>query len=110
MEEAVERSKQVNEIILNVGRKYAKDFENDNLKFTNALLHLGGCRGMMVWIYCLLRNYGKIPALETLPKDQKEEMWAFIKDVCGEKRNDRELCRQMMMAFYALEYFLNEQK
>lgn len=110
MHESVEISNKHLESFWNVGRKYAREFEWDNLKFTEILINLGGCRKMMVWIYCLLRNYGKITALKDLPKEQKEEMWLFIKDLCGEKKTDLELCRQMCMAFYALEYFLNEQK
>jgi hypothetical protein len=91
LDEVIERLNRQREILFDVGRKYARDFENDNLKFTEALR-----------LYCLLRNIGKVTALEDLPLDEKQEMWAFIKEVCGEKRTDRELCRQMMMAFYAL--------
>jgi len=110
LDEAVQRSSHVREILLDVGRKYARSFEQDNLRFTDSLLNLGGCRKMMVWLYCLLRNIGKLTPLEELPQEEKEHMWEFVKEICVGEHRQREKMREMMMVFYTLEYFLNEQK
>lgn len=110
MNEAVQIAYKEREILFDVGRKYAQSFENDNIKFTEALLNLSGCRKMMVWLYCLLRNTGKLKALEDLPQEEKEHMWEFMKEICTGEHQQREKMRQMAMVFYALEYFLNEQK
>lgn len=110
MEDAVKIAKAQTEYMWSLGRKMAKEFEWDNIRFTEVLIAASGTRKLLVWIYCLLRNYKKVIALEDLAQEDKEHMWLFIKDVVGERKNETELCKQMCMAFYALEYFLNEKR
>jgi len=92
-----------------LGRKLAREFEWDNISFTERLVALGGFRGILVWIYCLLRNYGKLTPLEQLSEEDKASMWNTALDVCKENRTKKKL-HEIVMSFYALEYFLNEQK
>lgn len=100
----------MDDIFLNYGRKQAAAFEEDNIGYTNALLMLGGCRKMLVWIYCLLINYKKIQPIESLPKEQKEQIWEFVKEICIEGHRQKEKMIQMVKVFYTIEYFLNEKK
>lgn len=110
MDECVEISKWVNDQIIDVGRKYARLFEEDNLKFTNAMLFLSGSRKFVKWIYRLLVNRKLLMPLEDLPQEQKESMWEFVKDICKGGDRIKEKMHEMAIVFYVIEYFLNEQK
>lgn len=110
MEEAVKIAKANTEFMWELGRKLAREFEYDNVTFTERLVALSGTRGLLVWIYCLLRNYGKITALEKLTQEEKQGMWNLAKDVCQNEHRTTKKMHQVVMAFYAIEYFLNEQK
>lgn len=110
MDNPVEISNKQLEYMWELGRKLTRDFENENVTFTDALIRLGGVRKMMVWIYCLLRNYGKLTAIELLDHDVKEKMWRFVKEVCKGKTEDIQKMKEIAMAFYTIEYFINENK
>lgn len=98
----------MDETLLVFARKQAKLFENDNIAYTEALLRLRGCRKMMVWVYCALRNYKMAPAIEELDKVDKEHIWEIVKDLCKGEHREKQKMKEMAMALYALEYFLNE--
>lgn len=103
-------SRQIDDIIFDSGRKYAQMFEDDNLKFTEALLFLGGSRRLMKWVYGMLVSRNLITKMEDLPQDQKQSMWEFVKEICvGEHRTQQKM-HEMAIVFYVIEYFLNEQK
>lgn len=91
------------------GRKETATFESNNLGYTESLIVGNGRRMLMVWIYCLLRNYKKIKPIEDLEPDVKRQMWGFVKEVCDGKTSDIQKMKQIAMVFYAIEYFLNEQ-
>lgn len=110
MEPAVEIAKAQTEYMWELGRKFARQFEWDNIRFTEMLVAAGGTRGLLVWIYCLLRNYKKIVALEDLSKEDKDQMWGLAMDVCQGEHRTRKKMHEIVMAFYALEYFLNEKR
>lgn len=102
--------KQSNDLIVNAGRKYAQLFENDNLGFTQAMLRLSGSRMLMKWVYGLLVGRKQLTKLEDLPQEEKESMWEFIKDICVDEFRTKEMMYQMVIVFYTIEYFLNENK
>lgn len=108
MHQAVEISNKQLEYMWELGRKYTTGFENDNVAFTEAIIILGGTRKVLVWIYCLLRNYGKLTSIELLEQDVKEKMWKFVKEVCKGKTEDRQRMKEVAQAFYVIEYFINE--
>lgn len=110
MENELVISRQVNDVIINAGRKYAQLFENDNLGFTQAMLRLTGSRGLMKWVYGMLVARKLLKPLEELTQEQKEEIWDFVKDICVDEFRTREMMYQMAIVFYTIEYFLNEDK
>lgn len=95
-------------VIMNTGRKMTKTFENDNEAFTNALILTGGTRGMMKWVYSHLKGRRRIAPIEELDTDSKKQIWAFIREICLNKTNDKNVMKDVAVAFYTLEYFLNE--
>lgn len=105
---AIEIANKQTEYMWELGRKHAQDFENNNIAFTDAVIMLTGTRKLLVWIYCLLRNHGKLTAIELLEKDVKEKMWAFVKDICKGKTEDIQRMKEVAKAFYVIEYFINE--
>jgi hypothetical protein len=108
MDNPVEISNNQLEYMWEVGRKHVRDFENNNIAFTDSVIMLTGTRKLLVWIYCLLRNYGKLTAIELLDQDVKEKMWRFVKEVCKGKTEDIQKMKEIAMAFYTIEYFINE--
>lgn len=108
MDEAVQIAKAQTEMMWNIGRKEAALFEANNVGYTETVVLFSGRRKLMVWIYCLLRNYKKITAIENLEHDVKLQMWGFVKEICAGKTNDVKKMKEVAKAFYALEYFLNE--
>jgi len=98
------------EIWMNCGRKETAVFESNNIAYTEELIKCNARKNLMVWIYCLLRNYKKIVAIEDLEQDVKLKMWGFVKEVCAGKTDDIKRMKQIAMVFYTIEYFLNEPK
>lgn len=96
------------EIMMNTGRKMAATFEDNNIAFVNALIITSGTRHMMRWLYFHMVNRKRIQPIETLPLETKEQTWSFVKDVCEGKTTDRIIMKEIAMAFYAIEYFINE--
>lgn len=108
MDDPIVISNKQHEYMLELGRKHVRDFENNNIAFTDAVIMLTGTRKLLVWIYCLLRNYGKLTAIELLERDVKERMWAFVKEICKGKTEDTQRMKEIAQAFYVIEYFINE--
>lgn len=90
------------------GRKETAAFESNNLAYTEELIFQNARRNLMVWIYCLLRNFKKLIPIENLEPEVKQKMWAFVKEVCAGKTDDLKRMKQIAMVFYTIEYFLNE--
>jgi hypothetical protein len=65
---------------------------------------------MMKWIYSHLVNYGRIRSIESLDIEEKKEIWQFVCDVCAGKTNDIIVKKEIVMAFCAIEFFINENK
>lgn len=107
MEENISILKFINEKILECGRKYAQYFEEDNLKFTEALLILGGSRKFMNWVYRILVGRKLLTKLEDLPQEDKESLWSFVKEICVGQHRTKEKMHQMVIVFYTIEYLLN---
>jgi hypothetical protein len=97
-----------NDLMMRTGRKMTKTFEDNNVSFTDAIILTGGTRGMMKWIYHHLVKRKKVTPIEDLDIDSKKEMWNFIREVCLGKTNDLVIMKEVAIAFYALEYFINE--
>jgi len=104
----VEIGNKQTEYMWELGRKHVRDFENNNIAFTESVIMLTGTRKLLVWIYCLLVNYGKLTAIELLEKEVKEKMWIFVKDVCSGKTDDIQRMKEIAKAFYVIEFFINE--
>lgn len=96
------------EIMMNTGRKMTATFEDNNMAFVDALILTSGTRHMMRWIYRHLVHHGRVSPIESLPIESKEQIWSFVKDVCEGKTTDRIIMKEIAMAFYAIEYFINE--
>lgn len=95
-------------IWMTCGRKETVVFESNSMAYTNEVVTQNARKNLMVWIYCLLRNYKKIKPIEDLDYDVKQKMWAFVKEVCAGKTDDLKRMKQVAMVFYAIEYFINE--
>lgn len=96
------------ELVFRIGRKETNLFEEHSVEYTEELITQNARRKLMVWIYCLLRNYGKLTAIELLEQDIKEKMWRFVKEICKGKTDDLKRMKEIAQAFYAIEYFINE--
>lgn len=110
MSDPVEIARQQTEFMFEIGRKETAIFENDSVTYTETVLLSSGRRGIMVWVYCLLRNYKKIVPIEDLDRETKNKMWAFVKEICAGKTNDVQRMKHICMVFYAIEYFINEKQ
>lgn len=108
MEGPVEIAKRCTEVFFVIGRKETNLFEEHSIAYTEELITQNARRKLMVWIYCLLRNYGKLTAIENLEQDVKENMWAFVKEICKGKTEDLKRMKEIAQAFYVIEYFINE--
>lgn len=98
------------DLMMKTGRKMTGTFEDNNISFTDALIYTSGTRHMMVWIYKHMVAKKRIAPIESLVTEAKEEIWLFVKDVCNGKTNDRIVMKEIAMAFYVIEYFINENK
>lgn len=94
-------------LMMNTGRKMTATFEDNNDGFVNALILTSGTRHMMRWLYRHMINKGRIKAIESLDIESKKEIWSFIRDVCSGKTNDKEVMKEVAMAFQVIEYFIN---
>ena len=110
MDEAVKIANSQTEYMFEIGRKETWAFECNSVAYTEDVIVNNARRKLMVWIYCLLRNYGKLKPIEELEQDVKEQMWRFIKEICKDKTEDVHRMKQVAMTFYTIEYFLNEKK
>jgi len=108
MPDPVEIAKRQTEFMFHIGRKETAMFEANSVAYTEEIVTMKGRRGMMVWIYCLLRNYKKVVAIEDLEPEVKNKMWQFVKEICAGKTNDLKEMKHICMVFYAIEYFINE--
>jgi hypothetical protein len=108
MEPVLQEANRQHQVMLDFGRKQAALFEKDNISYTDSLLILSGSRRMMVWLYCVLKNYKYLVPIEDLDLDVKQKMWLTVKDICSGRLDDKGKAVEMCKAFYALEYFLNE--
>lgn len=97
-------------LMMSTGRKMKGSFEENNITFTDALIFTSGTRHMMKWIYHHLVAYKRVQPIGSLQLAVKQEMWDFVCDVCAGKTNDRVIMREIVMAFCAIEYFINEKK
>jgi diadenosine tetraphosphate (Ap4A) HIT family hydrolase len=93
---------------MSCGRKETDVFESNSIAYTEDIVVGNARRNLMVWIYCLLRNYKKLTAIEDLEPDVKKKMWAFVKEVCAGKTDDVKRMKHICMVFYTIEYFINE--
>lgn len=93
--------------MIRTGRKMAVTFEDNNIAFTDALILTRGTRGMMKWIYHHMVRRKMIIPIEELDKESKKQTWAFIREVCAGKTNDLSVMKEVTMAFYVIEYFIN---
>jgi hypothetical protein len=90
------------------GRKETAVFESNSVAYTEEVIMQSARRNLMVWIYCLLRNYKKLTAIEDLELDVKKKMWAFVNEICVGKEVDVKRKKHICMVFYTIEYFINE--
>jgi hypothetical protein len=95
-------------IWMRCGRKETAVFESNCTAYTEDIVTQNARRNLMVWIYCLLRNYKKIVPIEELDPEVKRKMWAFVQEICDGKIDDKKRMLHIAMAFYAIEYFINE--
>lgn len=96
------------ELMLKTGRKMTATFEENNIAFVNALILTSGTRHMMRWIYNHMVLHKRIIPIESLDIKSKTEIWAFVKDVCFGKTEDKVVMKEIAQAFYVIEYFINE--
>lgn len=108
MDKYQQYTKEWENIWMTCGRKETALFENDSVTYAETVVLFEGRRKLMVWIYCLLRNYKKIVPIDELEYDVKKKMWAFVQEICTGKTNDLRVMKHTAMAFYAIEYFINE--
>jgi len=93
-----------------IGRKETTLFENNNVAYTEDVI-VGNCRRhIMCWIYSVLKGHKKLKPIEELEREVKEQMWAFVKEICLNKTNDKKRMIEIAKTFYVIEYFLNENK
>lgn len=95
-------------IWMKCGRKETALFESNCTAYTEEVVIQNARRNLMVWIYCLLRNYKKITPIDELDPEAKRKMWTFIQEVCEGKTDDPKRMKHVAMVFYAIEYFINE--
>jgi len=94
-------------IWMKCGRKETALFESNCTAYTEEVVTQNARRNLMVWIYCLLRNYKKIAPIDELDPEVKRKMWTFVQEVCEGKTDDPKRMRHVGMVFYAIEYFIN---
>ena len=110
MDKYQQADKQWLECIERIGRKETEIFENNSEAYTEDVI-TGNCRRhLMVWIYSILKGRKKIKPIEELDREIKEQMWAFVKEICASKINDKERMAEVAKTFYVIEYFINENK
>lgn len=106
----IEYAKHWENIWMTCARKETALFESNSVAYTEEVVTQNARRNLMVWFYCLLRNYKKIVPIEDLDRDTKNKMWAFVKEICAGKTNDVQRMKHICMVFYAIEYFINEKQ
>lgn len=108
MDKYQQYAKDWEDIWMTCGRKETAVFESNSPAYAEEVVTQNARRNLMVWIYCLLRNYKKIVPIENLEPDVKKKMWAFVKEICAGKTDDPKRMKHICMVFYAIEYFINE--
>lgn len=96
--------------ILRVGRKETAVFEANNIGYTEDVITGNARRHLMIWIYHHLVCYKLIQPIEKLDKEVKQQMWGFILEIWDEKVKDKKKMIETCKVFYAIEYFINENK
>ena len=98
------------ECVLRVGRKETAVFEANNIGYTEDVIIGNARRHLMVWIYSYLVSYKLIQPIEKLDEDTKRQMWKFILEIWDGKEKDKKKMIETCKVFYAIEYFINENK
>jgi hypothetical protein len=96
--------------MLRVGRRITESFEMNNIGFTDALVGTTCTRLILRWIYHHLVYKHGLTRLEDLDQGSKEGMWNIVKDICAGRVKTVHKMKEVAIAFYVIEYFLNEQK
>ena len=108
MDKYQQADKQWLEFMERIGRKETAIFEENSIAYTNDVIVCNCRRHLMIWIYSTLKGKKKIKPIEELDQEVKEQMWAFVKEICAGKTNDRERMVEVAKTFYVIEYFINE--
>ena len=96
------------ECLWKIGRKEVQVFEGNNLAYVDNLIFCNCRRHLMVWIYAYLVGCKKTKKIEDLEPEVKKEMWAFEKEICAGKTEDKKRMIEIAKVFYTIEYFINE--
>jgi hypothetical protein len=96
--------------MLRVGRRITESFEMNNIGFTDALVGTNCTRLILPWIYHHLIYKHGLVRIEDLDQDTKEKNWQFVKEISAGRVKTVQKMKEVAIAFYVIEYFINEQK
>ena len=108
MNEYEQLDKDWDNCMLRVGRRITESFEKDNIGFTNALVGTNCTRLILRWIYHHLVYKNGLTRIEDLDQDTKEKNWEFVKEISAGRVKTVQKMREVAIAFYVIEYFVNE--
>lgn len=98
------------ECMKRIGRKETLYFEQDNVGYSDQIVWFNSRREIMVWVYSVLKQYKVITPIENLDPDVKNQMWAFVKEICAGRLNNKDKMIEVAKTFYVIEYFLSEKQ
>lgn len=97
------------ECMKRIGRKETAYFEEDSEGYTWQIVNLNCRRGIMCWVYSVLKQNKKLVPIENLDRDVKKKMWAFVLEISNGTNADKARLIEICKTFYVIEYFINEQ-
>lgn len=92
--------------MLDLGRKQAQMFQDNNVPYCEVLVTCGSPRHILLNAYQHLVRLRKITAYEDLLQDELEEARQMTLDIAKGRLSNREL-RELAKALLAIAYFLN---
>lgn len=93
-------------IYLEMGKKYAADFEKDNIGFCKGLPGVPVAMQILSSCYEIFVRGNKIKKIEALAKEEKNIMWETAKEIADGRITNNEGMIRLCTCLYALEFIL----
>lgn len=97
--------KSLNSTFIEMGRKQAELFHQNNQVYIDCLVKFDSPRHIMLLAYSVLVGSGKLVPVESLPLEDKNQLWILTKEFAA-GRMEKTKSLELAKALYTLEHYM----